>query len=107
MLEVSDKAGEAIKQILAGKEGPNTIRIMLNQGGCCGGPSLGMALDGPQENDETFNEKGVTFLINKELFDEVKPISIDFIESAMGAGFMVQSALPHNDGGCGSGSCSC
>jgi Fe-S cluster assembly iron-binding protein IscA len=66
-----------------------------------------MALDGPQENDETLNEKGVTFLVNKELFDKVKPISIDFIESAMGAGFMVQSALSNKDGGCGSGSCSC
>ncbi len=65
-----------------------------------------MALDGPQDNDETFNEKGVTFLINKELYDDVKPISVDFVESAMGAGFSLKSALSERGGGCGSGSCS-
>jgi Fe-S cluster assembly iron-binding protein IscA len=66
-----------------------------------------MALDEPQENDETFNEKGITFLVNKELFDDVKPISVDFVESAMGAGFSVTSALSNKSEGCGSGSCSC
>ncbi len=66
-----------------------------------------MALDEPRENDETFNEKGITFLVEKALFDDVKPISIDFVESAMGAGFMVKSALSDRNAGCGSGSCSC
>ncbi len=66
-----------------------------------------MALDEPQENDETFNEKGVTFLINKELYNDVKPISVDFVESALGAGFSVKSALSERaGGGCGSGTCS-
>jgi Fe-S cluster assembly iron-binding protein IscA len=66
-----------------------------------------MALDESQANDETFNEKGITFLVNKELFDDVKPISIDFVESEMGAGFSVKSALSSKNEGCGSGSCSC
>jgi Fe-S cluster assembly iron-binding protein IscA len=66
-----------------------------------------MALDEPHENDETFDQKGVVFLVNKELFDEVKPISVDFVESDMGAGFMVQSTISKKDGGCSSGSCSC
>jgi iron-sulfur cluster assembly protein len=67
-----------------------------------------MALDEPRENDETFNEQGIVFLVDKVLFDDVKPISIDFVESAMGAGFMVKSALSdRKNEGCGSGSCSC
>ncbi|HOP85278.1 MAG TPA: hypothetical protein PLM71_05920 [Syntrophorhabdaceae bacterium] len=64
-----------------------------------------MALDEPGENDEVFNEKGVSFLIEKELFNQVKPIFIDFVHSPMGSGFMVQSELSKK-GGCGS-SCSC
>ncbi len=115
MFEVSDKASEAIKGLLAGKEGPQAIRIVMNEGGCCGGPSLGMALDEPADSDETFTEKNLTFLVNKKLFDEVKPISIDFVESHMGAGFMVRSALSDKEDGCGStgggcgsgGSCCC
>lgn len=69
-----------------------------------------MALDGPQDNDETFNEHGVTFVIEKQLFQDAKPISIDFVESAMGAGFLLKSGLSKGDdccassaGGCGSG----
>jgi len=64
-----------------------------------------MALDESRENDEVFNEKGIVFLINKELFDQVKPISIDFFESPLGGGFTVQSALS-KQGGCGN-TCSC
>jgi hypothetical protein len=33
MFEVSDKAGEVIKQFLEGKDGPTSIRIMKMEGG--------------------------------------------------------------------------
>jgi hypothetical protein len=33
MFEVSEKAGEVIKQFIEGKEGPQSIRITLNEGG--------------------------------------------------------------------------
>jgi len=105
MFEISDKAAEAIKGFLKGQERPQTIRIVMNQGGCCGGPSLGMALDERKESDDTFTEKGLTFLVDKELFNEVKPISIEFVESSMGAGFMVHSALSDKEAECGSDSC--
>jgi Fe-S cluster assembly iron-binding protein IscA len=72
-----------------------------------------MALDGPLTSDETFMEKGVKFIIDKELYEEAKPISIDFIESPMGAGFLLKSSLSakggggdccaSSSGGCGSG----
>lgn len=65
-----------------------------------------MALDEPRENDEVFNEDGIEFLINKELFDQAKPIMIDFFQSPLGGGFTVQSALSKSkEGGCGSCSC--
>lgn len=33
MFDVTEKAGEVIKEFLVGKEGPNSIRIMLMEGG--------------------------------------------------------------------------
>ena len=33
MFEVSEKAGEVIKQFIEGREGPHSIRIALNEGG--------------------------------------------------------------------------
>ena len=70
-----------------------------------------MALDGPLSSDEIFTEQGVKFIIDKGLFEEAKPISVDFVESAMGAGFLLKSALARKgddccattSGGCGSG----
>jgi hypothetical protein len=41
-----------------------------------------MALDEPKEDDEIIRENGITYLINKELFEDAKPISVDFVESA-------------------------
>jgi iron-sulfur cluster assembly protein len=69
---------------------------------------LGMALDEPKENDEVFNENGLTFLINKELLDSVKPISVEFVETSRGSGFSVTSALSNKgkDDNC-CGTCSC
>ena len=64
-----------------------------------------MALDEPKDDDEIMKNDGITFLVNKELLEKTKPINVDFVESAMGSGFSISSALSFG-GGCGS-SCSC
>ena len=63
-----------------------------------------MALDEPKGDDEIMKEDGITFLVNKELFNQVKPVTVDFVESAYGSGFSIQSSLAKG-GTCGSGSC--
>jgi len=64
-----------------------------------------MALDEPQESDVTYTDHEVTFTIEKGLFENVKPIRVDFVESAEGSGFTLASKLA-TGGGCGS-SCEC
>ena len=64
-----------------------------------------MALDESKTNDETFEDQGVTYLVEKELFEKVKPISIDFITMERGSGFKLTSSLSQVSA-CGS-SCSC
>ena len=68
-----------------------------------------MALDGPLASDEVFTEQGVQFVIDKKLFEDAKPISIDFVESAMGAGFLLKSGLQAGGGGdcCSSSASGC
>ncbi len=63
-----------------------------------------MALDEPKENDEIFKENGVTYLIEKDLYERVQPINVDFIDSAMGSGFSITSAMSKGNA---CGSCSC
>ena len=64
-----------------------------------------MALDEPQEKDFTVTDRGVTFAVEKDLFEKAKPIRIDFMESAGGSGFKITSSLATGEG-CGS-SCGC
>jgi Fe-S cluster assembly iron-binding protein IscA len=64
-----------------------------------------MALDESQGNDEVFTDRGITFLVDKKLLEEVKPINVDFIESGRGSGFKLTSSLAA--GGCGSSCSSC
>jgi len=60
-----------------------------------------MALDEPKEDDEIFENSDIKYMINKDLYKQVKPIHVDFVESAMGSGFSINSNL--NTGqGCGS-----
>jgi len=63
-----------------------------------------MALDEPKENDEIIEESGIKYLIEKDLYERVKPINVDFVESAMGSGFSITSAMSM---GSSCGSCSC
>ena len=52
-----------------------------------------MALDGPQEDDEIFDNDGITYVINRQLFESVKPIHVDFISTYTGSGFSISSSL--------------
>ena len=92
MLEVSETASEEIKRFLQGREGLQSIRILLTEGDWKG-PHLVMALDEPRSDDQVFMEKGVTFLIERKLFERVKPINIDYVHSDRGAGFAMKSDL--------------
>jgi Fe-S cluster assembly iron-binding protein IscA len=67
-----------------------------------------MALDEPKDNDQVVENEGITYMINRDLFEQVKPVSVDFVESAYGSGFNIKSNLKRA-GGCGSSgsSCSC
>jgi Uncharacterized conserved protein len=92
MFEVSEEASEKIKQFLEEREGLQTIRVLMTEGGWRG-PYLVMALNEQKEDDEVFTERGVTFVIEKALFERVKPIRIDYTHSTLGSGYVLKSAL--------------
>jgi iron-sulfur cluster assembly protein len=66
-----------------------------------------MALDEPRNEDEVFDEKGTKFVIEKDIYNQAKPINVDFVSTPQGAGFKLTSSLSQAEGSsCGSG-CSC
>ncbi len=92
MFEVSEEASEKIKQFLEGSEGRQTIRVLMTEGGWRG-PYLAMALDEQKEDDEIFTERGVTFVVEKALFERVKPRRIGYTHSTLGSGYTLESEL--------------
>jgi iron-sulfur cluster assembly protein len=92
MFDITEEASEKIKQFLEGREGLQGIRVLVTEGGWRG-PYLVMALDERKEDDEVFTERGVTFVIEKALFERVKPIRIDYTHSTLGEGYTLESEL--------------
>jgi iron-sulfur cluster assembly protein len=93
MFEVTEKASCMIKIFLVNSKGPKAIRLLMQAGGCSG-PVMGMALDELKGKDQTFTDKGITFLIDKDLLEKAKPIGIDFVESVGRSGFKITSSVP-------------
>ena len=64
-----------------------------------------MVLDEPADNDEIFDRDGIQYIIEKSLFETVKPINVDFVTQNGVGGFTVTSNLSGSST-CG-GACSC
>ena len=65
-----------------------------------------MALDEPKDNDEIIKDNGVTYLVEKGLYEQAKPINVDFVDAAMGPGFSITSRMSNGDS-CGSSCSTC
>jgi len=66
-----------------------------------------LALDEPKDNDKTFEEDSLTFLVEEGLLSTCGAIKVDFIEAGYRSGFSITSTNPvSSGGGCSSGSCS-
>ena len=99
MFQVSEKATEMLKENLKDKDTLPTIRVYLAPGGWSG-PSLGLVLDEPNADDEIFKESGLTYAINKKLYEEAKPVQLDYIETARGSGYRITSNMQKSCGSC-------
>ena len=106
MFEITEKASDMIKDFLKDKNEFPPIRLMLSQGGWAG-PSLGLALDELKEDDKSFTDRGLTFVVEKEFYEKIKPIKVDYVETPMGAGFNISSNMQKPKSTCGSSCSSC
>ena len=101
MVEVTPSAAQQITEYFKGKD-VTPIRIFLNEGGW-GGPSLGMALDEPKDNDSVFDVEGFQYLVDNDLLEKAKSIKVDFLQ----VGFKIDSNLTFgSESGCEGCSCS-
>jgi len=66
-----------------------------------------LVLDEPKESDTVFKVNGYTMIMDKDLQESTKEVTVDYVNYGIRAGFQVTSQVPvAGGGGCGS-SCSC
>ena len=53
---------------------------------------MGLALDEPQEGDETYNLDGVDILVDKRAMPYAAESTVDYIDSMWGKGFTIRPA---------------
>lgn len=79
MIEVTETAQEKIDNYLQENSVQAPIRIQVAEG-CCEGPYLAMAVDAFKEGDNSYKANGVTYVIAKDLIEQLGRIAIDFVE---------------------------
>lgn len=109
--DITNGAVIKLKEYMEQNNLDSALRIALMQGGCSG-PSLGLALDEPKDNDRIFKNDGLKFLIEKGLLEACGAITVDFIDAGPRSGFGITSKIPLPGGGgcggsCSSGGCGC
>lgn len=119
MIEVSENASRAIKAFMQERNLDSSLRVMLQAGSCCGGPSLRLVLDEKKDGDHSHEVDGLTYLIAQDLAEQSGPVKVDYVDNGWQQGFVLTSANPLAGGGgdscgcgtsggsCGSGGCSC
>ena len=63
-----------------------------------------MALDEPNDNDDTYANEGFTLIIERDLVTALGGVAVDYVTNERGIGFDLRP-LGDGAGGCDSGSC--
>ncbi|HYU61445.1 MAG TPA: iron-sulfur cluster insertion protein ErpA [Solirubrobacterales bacterium] len=102
-ITLTDKAAGKIKELLAGQEdGSEQVLRVAVRGGGCSGFQYALAFDKAREDDNVFEHKGVSVVVDKVSMQFVFGSEVDFVDGLQGAGFAVNN--PNVVAACGCGS---
>ena len=103
MFDVTELAAQNLKSYMEQNKINSALRVALMSGGWAG-PSLGLALDEPKDNDKVYENDSLKFLVEESLLTTCGSIKVDFIDAGPRSGFGITSENPIGGGGC-AGSC--
>jgi len=105
-LHVSVEAAQAVKNILTERNLDGYALRVYVAGSGCSGVQFGMALDNNfRTSDLTFETEGIQVLVDEMSIEYLRGAKIDFVNDPQrGAGFVVDSPLANQGGGCSCGS---
>lgn len=102
-VNITDKAADKAKALLAARELPEGALRVFVAGGGCSGYQYGMALARSAEEDDIVIEQlGVRILVDPESAQYLQGAEIDYVEDVMKSGFSIFN--PNATKGCACGS---
>lgn len=103
MIEVTDSAAEALRDLLASKNfSPEEkgLRLFVEKGGCAG-MSYAMKVDAAAPGDETVEKGGVRFHVDAESREYLEGIRLDYVDALNDSGFKIENPNAARSCGCG------
>ena len=102
-IKLTDNAAAKIKELLADQQdAPEQALRVAVRGGGCSGFQYALAFDAPKEDDNRFEDKGVSVVVDKTSMQFVFGSEVDWVDGLEGAGFSVNN--PNVTAACGCGS---
>ncbi|HZS51881.1 MAG TPA: iron-sulfur cluster assembly accessory protein [Bryobacterales bacterium] len=100
MIEVTPKAVEKIREILAKQEGGG-LRLAVVGGGCSGLTYQFKLDQRPRANDNVFEYDGVKIFVDPKSYAYLEGLTLDYKESLMHSGFTFQNPNAKKTCSCG------
>lgn len=94
-----EKLGGILEQ--KGLVGTHSLRVFVRGGGC-GGMQYGMTFDQPREDDEVYEQSGLSVIVDPTSLFYMDGASIDYVDNLMGGGFHIENPQATSSCGCGS-----
>ena len=103
MVTLTDIAADKVRGFLSGDDQPEGagLRVAVRGGGCSGF-QYALALDEQRDDDNVFEDRGISVLVDPASLQYVDGSTVDYTESMMGSGFEVRN--PNVVAACGCGS---
>ena len=102
-ITLTDNAAGKIKELLGGQgDGEEQALRVAVRGGGCSGFQYALAFDRVKEDDNVFEARGVSVIVDKVSMQFVFGSEVDYVEGLQGAGFCVNN--PNVVAACGCGS---
>jgi iron-sulfur cluster assembly protein len=103
MIQVTEKAAQKIRELLAKESVPSSGGLRLGvQGGGCSGLTYAMRIETePRENDSVHEAFGARIFIDPRSFTYLADITLDYHEELMKKGFVFENPQAKRSCGCG------
>lgn len=88
VISITDKAKNKLQKILSAEETDKLLRLYIAGYGW-GGPSFGMALDEPKEDDIKIESEGFKFIVEDGLCDIYEKFFVDYNDNWLRKGFVI------------------